>query len=759
MATAIGNIYVRVGASTAPLNADLKAAEKRIRAFGKQMKDAGASLSQNVTLPILAIGAGAVKAFGDIEALQKGLIAVMGSAAAASVEFEKLKEVAKLPGLGLEEAVKGSVSLQSAGFSADQAREALLQFGNALATVGKGKNELNLVVLALTQLQNKTSGFGQDLRQLVEQLPQLRTALTNSFGTADSEAIAKLGVTGKQVVETLVGEFSKLPRVTGGIKNAFENLSDSTKVAFAKLGETLNKTLNIEGFLNKLGDAITRLTNAFGSLSPQTQKMIITFVGIAAAMGPILFIAGQLASSFSAIIAAMKVVGITATLSLGPIGGIVLAIAAAVTILIVKWDDIKETMDQVGFSSINFGKAFEVLTGILKTGLTIVKLAIDYLGNLLGTYLRFTAALAGKITWTEFANSTVDAFKQTGQNAIDGFVDAVNTGAKKINLNIAGSTSGTDRLSGYAKLRQGAGGVSLSGGKGKGSGKKVDQFSALPEDVAIKAGLLGNDIFLPITGELPKLNKVPEALNRIALSVKSILSPLGEVRASMSETFKDTVESVTDYAQRQLERIVEKLKEGNDKVINGLSAASSLIQPALQFSQQLLDNQGQSLANKEAQERAYVEKTVKNEDEKAKRLAAIDKKYDDEKRKLQRKQAIQNKVASIFQAIISTFEGVARALALGPAGIPLVPYIKGLGLANVAAIAAAPLPSLAIGTNRVKSDGLAQIHKNEAIVPAKVAQGGFNLANGAIELIGKISGTDIILGQRNSNELYNRMYA
>lgn len=757
MATAVGNLYIRIGAETKQLNADLRAADKQIRAFGKQMKDAGASLTQNVTLPILAIGAGAVKAFGDIESLQKGLIAVMGSAAAASVEFEKLKEVAKLPGLGLEEAVKGSVNLQSAGFSADQAREALLQFGNALATVGKGKNELNLVVLALTQLQNKTSGFGQDLRQLVEQLPQLRTALTNSFGTADSEAIAKLGVTGKQVVETLVGEFAKLPRVTGGIKNAFENLSDSTKVAFAKLGETLNKTLNIEGFLNKLGDAITRLTNAFGSLSPQTQKMIITFVGIAAAMGPILFIAGQMASSFSAIIAAMKVVGITATLSLGPIGGIVLAIAAAVTILIVKWDDIKETMDQVGLSSINFGKAFEVLTGILKTGLTIVKLAIDYLGNLLGTYLRFTAAIAGKITWTEFANSTVDAFKQTGQNAIDGFVDAVNTGAKKINLNIAGSTSGTDRLSGYAKLREGTGGASVVP-KVK-AGKKVDQFSALPEDVAIKAGLLGNDIFLPITGELPKLNKVPEALNRIALSAKSILSPLGEVRASMSETFKDTVESVTDYAQRQLERIVEKLKEGNDKVLNGLSAASSLIQPALQFTQQLLDNQGQSLANKEAQERAYVEKTVKNEDEKAKRLAAIDKKYDDEKRKLQRKQAIQNKVASIFQAIISTFEGVARALALGPAGIPLVPYIKGLGLANVAAIAAAPLPSLAIGTNRVKSDGLAQIHKNEAIVPAKVAQGGFNLANGAIELIGKISGTDIILGQRNSNELYNRMYA
>ena len=743
MATAVGNLYIRIGAETKQLNADLRAADKQIRAFGKQMKDAGASLTQNVTLPILAIGAGAVKAFGDIEALQKGLIAVMGSAAAASVEFEKLKEVAKLPGLGLEEAVKGSVSLQSAGFSADQAREALLQFGNALATVGKGKNELNLVVLALTQLQNKTSGFGQDLRQLVEQLPQLRTALTNSFGTADSEAIAKLGVTGKQVVETLVGEFSKLPRVTGGIKNAFENLSDSTKVAFAKLGETLNKTLNIEGFLNKLGDAITRLTNAFGSLSPQTQKMIITFVGIAAAMGPILFIGGQLAASFSAIIAAMKVVGITATLSLGPIGGIVLAIAAAVTILIVKWDDIKETMNQVGFSSINFGKAFEVLTGILKTGLTIVKLAIDYLGNLLGTYLRFTAALAGKITWTEFANSTVDAFKQTGQNAIDGFVDAVNTGAKKINLNIAGSTSGTDRLSGYAKLREGTGGASFTP-KAK-AGKKVDQFSAAAPVFDIpNLSLTGNTDITPF---IESLNLIPPAIK----STEDLNFKMLELGRSMNAAFIEPTIKVVTFTDK-LKGIAEEIGNVANEVGNQLAGIFGPIQG-------ILDAQSQSIDINKEKEKQAVQSSVLSEEEKAKRLTEIDRKYDAEKRKLQRKQAIQNKVAGIFDATIAAALAVANALKLGPIGIPLAAVMGALGLAQVAAIAATPLPSLAIGTNRVKSDGLAQIHKNEAIVPAKVAQGGFNLANGAIELIGKISGTDIILGQRNSNELYNRMYA
>lgn len=752
MATSVGNLYIRIGAETKQLNADLRAADKQIRAFGKQMKDAGASLTQNVTLPILAIGAGAVKAFGDIESLQKGLIAVMGSAAAASVEFEKLKEVAKLPGLGLEEAVKGSVSLQSAGFSADQAREALLQFGNALATVGKGKNELNLVVLALTQLQNKTSGFGQDLRQLVEQLPQLRTALTNSFGTADSEAIAKLGVTGKQVVETLVGEFAKLPRVTGGIKNAFENLSDSTKVAFAKLGETLNKTLNIEGFLNKLGDAITRLTNAFGSLSPQTQKMIITFVGIAAAMGPILFIGGQLASSFSAIIAAMKVVGITATLSLGPIGGIVLAIAAAVTILIVKWDDIKETMDQVGFSSINFGKAFEVLTGILKTGLTIVKLAIDYLGNLLGTYLRFTAALAGKITWTEFANSTVDAFKQTGQNAIDGFVDAVNTGAKKINLNIAGSTSGTDRLSGYAKLREGTGGASVVP-KAKGSGKKVDQFSALPEDVAIRAGISFANIELKTTAEIigreifPELEKIDSKFATNIKSLKDANTELNKMKTNVGD-LEPPAESFTE----KVKRIGGKIAEIAGEIAGQLSGIFGPIQG-------ILDAQSQAIDVKKDKEKQAVQSSVLSEEEKAKRLTEIDRKYDAEKRKLQRKQAIQNKVAGIFDATIAAALAVANALKLGPIGIPLAAVMGALGLAQVAAIAATPLPSLAIGTNRVKSDGLAQIHRGEAIVPARVAQGGFNIGSGGFidRLEAFIEGHAMRVTQRNSEFYSSRL--
>ena len=759
MATAIGNLFIRIGADTKKLDADLRAAQRRLKASAKEFKSIGADLSQTVSLPIIAIGAGAVKAFGDLEALQKGLISVMGSAEAAGAEFTKLKEVAKLPGLGLEEAVKGSVNLQSAGFSADQAREALLQFGNALATVGKGKNELNLVVLALTQLQNKSSGFGQDLRQLVEQLPQLRGALTDAFGTADSEAIAKLGVTGKQVVETLITEFGKLPRVSGGIKNAFENLSDSTKIAFANLGEALNKSLNIEGLLNKISNFVTKAAEAFGKLDPSIQKAIIAFAGIATAIGPILFIGGQLASSFSAIIAAMKTVGLTATLSLGPVGIAIAAIAAAAYILYVKWDDIVQVMDEVGFTSIDLSGALDGLKDVLILINIPLRFMLDLMGNIVGSWVRLAGVITGKISFKQFIDSSIEAFRETGERAANSFVDAFTTETKKVSLNIAGSTSGNDRLSGYAKLRGGSQSPSIAG-KAKGSGKKVDPFSALPEDVAIRAGLQANDITLPFTGQLPQVNKFPEAIGSKVLSpIKSVGNEIAKIRDEMKKTFQDGFESSTEYAARKLAELAEATAAKWDSIkstINSVTDIASNIGGALSniFST-LNNNETLEAENRAARDKKFIEQTVKNEDEKAKRIAIIDNRLAEEKKKIARKQAIQNKLAAIFDASIATARAIAQALP----NVALSIVAGALGAAQIAAIAATPLPSLAIGTNRVNRSGLAEIHRGEAIVPADVVQGGFTGGNSQVEVIGKISGTDIIIGTKNSSELYNRMFA
>ena len=101
-------LNVVLGLKLGEFQAGLMKAEKQLKRFGENMARTGRELTQSLTLPILGVGAGAIKAFSDIERLEKGLTAVMGSSGAAAIELQNLREVAKLPGLGFEEAVQGS---------------------------------------------------------------------------------------------------------------------------------------------------------------------------------------------------------------------------------------------------------------------------------------------------------------------------------------------------------------------------------------------------------------------------------------------------------------------------------------------------------------------------------------------------------------------------------------------------------------------------------------------------------------------------
>jgi tape measure domain-containing protein len=355
----LASINIRFRADLKGFSTDMQNSLREIDKVGQKLQSVGRGLSAAITLPIVGLGIASLKTFGDIEALQRGLTAVMGSAELASVEFEKLKEVAKLPGLGLEEAVRGSVNLQAAGFSADEARRALLSFGNALATVGKGKRELDLVTLAITQLNNKSGGFGQDLRQLTEQLPQLRGALKNAFGTVDTEKISKSGVTGREVVNALITEFDKLPKVTGGLNNAFENFGDSSKLAFNNIGAAINKAFNVEGLLNSFGDSLNGVSEKFANLSEESQKAILIFAGVAAAIGPILVAIGAVTAIVPSVVAGLAAIkgafiSLNATIAANPFGALAIALATIVSLILISGSRFSElTNAEKEFADIN----------------------------------------------------------------------------------------------------------------------------------------------------------------------------------------------------------------------------------------------------------------------------------------------------------------------------------------------------------------------------------------------------------------------
>ena len=90
-----------------------------LNSFAGSAKTAGATLTASLTAPIAAFGGAAFAAAMKLEQLERGLTAVTGSATAAQQQIARLREAAKLPGLGFAEAIRGSTRLQATGIEAE----------------------------------------------------------------------------------------------------------------------------------------------------------------------------------------------------------------------------------------------------------------------------------------------------------------------------------------------------------------------------------------------------------------------------------------------------------------------------------------------------------------------------------------------------------------------------------------------------------------------------------------------------------------
>lgn len=316
----------------------------KVREVAESIKGVGSSLSVGLTAPLAIFGTTATQAAVKLDSLKRGLTAVAGSSQAAQQQLVRLREVAKLPGLGFEEAIQGSINLQAAGLSAQEAERTLKGFGNALATVGKGKAELDGVVLAISQIQSKGKISAEEINQIAERVPQIRQVLLDAFGTANTEILQQAGITSEEFVRTVNTALEKLPQVTGGAQNALENFDDVRKKVFGQFGDAVLRVLipileRVTPFLERMGDA-------FAALSPAAQTTVVVIGAIAAAVGPLLVIFGTLAGSISSIIAlfgggavaaggAVAGGGLLATL--GTVAAVLAAVAAAAYLLYKAW--------------------------------------------------------------------------------------------------------------------------------------------------------------------------------------------------------------------------------------------------------------------------------------------------------------------------------------------------------------------------------------------------------------------------------------
>lgn len=267
--------------------------------LGRNISGLGRELSMAVTVPIVGIGKAAIETTARFDRLKSALTAITGSASEAEKQFARLNEIAKQPGIGIEEAIQGSINLQAVGMSAEKAERAVKAFGNALVYSGRTKNELSEVETILSKIAGREMLSERQFTSLTIRIPKMRALLKEAFGTGDIEKIQKSGLPIDQILERFIYAAEQIPHVTGGIQNDIDNFQDNIKRSLDNIGQAMIPL--VHKFTTEFGPAIENASKWFKSLTTAQKENIIFWGGVAAAIGPALWGFGQMIQALARI--------------------------------------------------------------------------------------------------------------------------------------------------------------------------------------------------------------------------------------------------------------------------------------------------------------------------------------------------------------------------------------------------------------------------------------------------------------------------
>ncbi|RZK70412.1 MAG: hypothetical protein EOO92_21135, partial [Pedobacter sp.] len=237
-------------------------------------------------------------------------------------------------------------------------------------------------------------------------------------------------------------------------------MKDGVFTNLSRIGDIINQNLDISGLADKLVDSLTRITDWFEKLSPGIQKAILVAAGLTAAIGPLMYVIGLLATSvIPTLISGMTILsGALAAITL-PIAAIVVAVAAAVYLIIKYWDDIvayftkgdgKTVFDELlnAFdAAIQFIQdAWKAFVKLLKDfwdkwGDDIIRIAKFYFG-LISTYFKTVFKVIGSIfqagsailsgEWGKAGDILLDMTKNIWNGIISIITSVVTAGGKLV---------------------------------------------------------------------------------------------------------------------------------------------------------------------------------------------------------------------------------------------------------------------------------------------------------------------------------------
>ena len=314
--------------------------EKKASVFGRAMKNTGKKLSLSLTLPLAVAGGAAVKFASDFQESMNKVDVAFGKSKKEVKDFAKttLKQFGIAEGsaldmaalfgdmatsMGLNQSAASDMSTSLVGLAGDLAsfkNIGIDQATTALAGVFTGETEsLKRLGIVMTQANLESFAMERGMNANIKTMTQAQ----------------KVALRYKFIMEATSNAQGDFGRTSGGAANQMRIFQESLKELSAKFGQVILPVFT------KLVSFANGLLQKFSELSPTTKKLIVVLAGIAAALGPVLYILGTLVTLAPAI-------GTALTVMMGPIGLIVAGLTAISVVIYKNWAGIKSALVKIG---------------------------------------------------------------------------------------------------------------------------------------------------------------------------------------------------------------------------------------------------------------------------------------------------------------------------------------------------------------------------------------------------------------------------
>lgn len=289
--------------------------ERRMKKTARELNQVGQQMSTAFTLPLVGLGALAVKSAADFESLKTSLTTSLGgSAEAAKQAFSEIEKFAASTPFAMAEVTTAFIKLKNMGL--DPSMEALKSYGNTASSMGKSLNDMvEAVADAAVGEFERLKEFGIKAKTEGDRVSFTFKGVTTEVGKNSEEIQEYLLNIGNT---DFAGGIEKQSQTFNGV---LSTLKDNMALAASSFGEMMLPVLK------KLATALQGLAEWIRGLTPETKSIIIQMGLFAASIGPVLYALGLLTTALAFFVAHPAIAALAA------IGGAlaVINIAAAQT--------------------------------------------------------------------------------------------------------------------------------------------------------------------------------------------------------------------------------------------------------------------------------------------------------------------------------------------------------------------------------------------------------------------------------------------